>query len=79
MWPFNRKPVPPATVATDKIIPLNLFDDNMIFRSMVLDFTLRFDDVLDAEKLRSGLARLLEIGGWRRLGARLRLNVNILT
>ncbi|KAI7198592.1 hypothetical protein KC316_g3977 [Hortaea werneckii] len=37
-------------------------------------FFSRFDDVLDPEKLRKALERLLQIGGWRKLGARLRLN-----
>jgi len=43
---------------------------------MVLDFTLRFDDVLDPEKLSAALVRLMELGNWRKLGARLRMNVN---
>lgn len=37
---------------------------------------IRFNDVLDAEKLHDGLARLLEIGGWRKLGGRLRKGPN---
>jgi hypothetical protein len=41
----------------------------------VLDFTLRFDDVLDSEKLGAALVRLMELGNWRKLGARLRMNV----
>jgi len=69
------KPAVPATVPTDTIIPLSAQDDTSIFRSMVLDFTLRFDDVLDADKLISALTRLLELGDWRKLGGRLRLNV----
>ncbi|KAI7602992.1 hypothetical protein KC346_g12101, partial [Hortaea werneckii] len=43
-------------------------------RALVLHFFSRFDDVLDPEKLRQALDRLLHIGGWRKLGARLRLN-----
>ena len=42
---------------------------------MVLDFTMRFDDVLDPEKLCTALTRLMELGNWRKLGARLRMNV----
>jgi hypothetical protein len=38
--------------------------------------THRFDDVLDAEKLRIGLVRLMELGNWGKLGGRLRENVN---
>ncbi|QRD81424.1 terpenoid cyclases/protein prenyltransferase alpha-alpha toroid [Aspergillus flavus] len=40
------------------------------------DFTFRFDDVLDASKLEAALDRLMEIGDWGQLGARLRLNDN---
>jgi hypothetical protein len=49
-----------------------------VYRAIVLDFSLRFDDVLDHEKLRLALVRLLEIGDWRKLGARLRRNVRYL-
>ncbi len=37
---------------------------------------LRFDDVMDPENLRMSLSRLLEIGDWKKLGARLRMNVS---
>jgi hypothetical protein len=37
---------------------------------------MQFDDVLDAEKLASALWKLLEKPGWRKLGARLRMNEN---
>jgi hypothetical protein len=62
-------------ISTDTIIPLHRFDDVPIFRNIVNDFTLRFDDVLDAEKLRKALERLLQLGKWKKLGARLRMNV----
>jgi hypothetical protein len=73
---FGQKPTRPATISTDTIIPLHSLDDNFIYRAIVLDFTLRFDDVLDPEKLRTALARLMGLGNWRKLGARLRMNVN---
>jgi len=72
---FSSKPAKPATISTDTIIKLHSQDDNDTYRAFILDFTLCFDDVLDPEKLRSSLARLMEIGDWRKLGARLRLNV----
>jgi hypothetical protein len=34
-----------------------------------------FDDVLDADKLSGALWKLLDRPGWKKLGARLRLNV----
>lgn len=54
---------------------MHSLDSASLFRSIVLDFTLRFDDVLDPEKLSAALVRLMELGNWRKLGARLRLNV----
>ncbi|KAF9872890.1 lysr family regulatory protein [Colletotrichum karsti] len=74
---FGRKPKrvqQPPKVATDDVYPVHFFDDTKPFRGMLLNWTLRFDDVLDAEKLQSSLAKLLEIGEWRKLGGRMRLN-----
>ena len=48
------------------------FDDNSINRSVLLYITLRFDNVLDPERLRRSLERLMELGDWRKLGARIR-------
>lgn len=70
---FRRRQ--PPMVPTDRIIPLRFWDDLSHLRSLVHDFTLRFDDVLDIPKLRAALERLMEIGDWGQLGARLRLNV----
>lgn len=72
---FSKKPLSPEKVPTDDVIPVHYFDDSEIFRSLVVEFALRFDDVLDHEKLYNALVRLMEIGNWRKLGARLRLNV----
>ncbi|KAK6206801.1 hypothetical protein QIS74_13289 [Colletotrichum tabaci] len=60
-------------VATDDVYPVHFFDDTKPFREMLLNWTLRFDDVLDAEKLHVSLSKLLEIGDWRKLGGRMRL------
>jgi hypothetical protein len=72
---FGQKPARPATILTDTIISMHSLDDASLYRSMVADFTLRFDDVLDPEKLSAALVRLMELGNWRKLGARLRMNV----
>ena len=72
---FHRRRATPVTVPTDTVIPLNYFDDFKILRSWIIDLTLRFDDVLDAQRLQRALARLMELGNWKRLGARLRKNV----
>lgn len=54
---------------------MRFWDAQDIMQKIVLDFTYRFDDVLDAGKLKSSLERLLEIEGWRGLGARFTKNV----
>ncbi|RDW87132.1 uncharacterized protein DSM5745_03774 [Aspergillus mulundensis] len=67
---------PPARVGSDQVYPVHLLDDTKAFRNLVLTWTLRFNDVLDADKLHASLCRLLEIGDWRKVGGRLRLNDN---
>ncbi|KAL2059813.1 hypothetical protein VTL71DRAFT_10197 [Oculimacula yallundae] len=64
------KQLPTAAFPEDDIYPLHLQDYN--FRRLLMVSTMRFDDVLDVEKLHTSLSRLLEIGDWRKLGGRLR-------
>ncbi|KAL6914752.1 hypothetical protein FSST1_012512 [Fusarium sambucinum] len=59
----------------DDIYPATLLDDTKAQRDMILHWTFHFNDVLDAEKLRNSLATLLEIGDWRKLGGRYRINL----
>lgn len=68
----------PKTVPTDKIIPLRPWDDAPFLRYLGFDFTMQFNDVLDPSKLEAGLARLIDTGEWKQLGARLRVNVRII-
>lgn len=78
MWnPFGKQvqPAPPPVVPGDKIVPLPEQDDTHINRSLILNFMLRFNSVLEPEKLESSLDTLLSQPGWRKIGARLRLNV----
>ena len=63
------------TPADDEVFPARFWDAHDVFKKIVMEFTYRFDDVLDPEKLRSSLERLLEIGEWRNLGARFKKNV----
>lgn len=78
---FRRYGAPADTSAAaskhseDEIYPLHMLDDTKTLRGFVTTWTLRFDDVLDSDLLRNTLTRLLEIGDWRKLGGRLRLNV----
>ncbi|KAF3057231.1 lysR family regulatory protein [Daldinia childiae] len=63
----------PLTISSDTVIPLHRFDDTPINRKVIVEFTMRFDDVLDPNKLRLSLEKLLSRRDWRKLGARLRL------
>lgn len=57
--------------------PVHLMDGCKL-NHKVLGWTMRFNDVLDADKLHSSLTRLLSIGDWRKLGGRLKRNVSFL-
>jgi hypothetical protein len=67
---------PPPPVETDEIYPVHMLDDTKTLRDIVVIWTLRFNDVLDADKLHASLSKLLEIGDWKKVGGRLRLNVS---
>ncbi|KAK5651414.1 hypothetical protein OQA88_12502 [Cercophora sp. LCS_1] len=67
---------PPSRVETDEVYPLHMLDDTKTLRGIVVTWTLRFNDVLDPEKLHASLSRLLDIGDWRKLGGRVRLDDN---
>lgn len=59
---------PPPLVESDDVYPVHMLDDTKTLRSIVVTWTLRFNDVLDAEMLYASLSRLLEIGDWRKVG-----------
>ncbi|KAM4058419.1 hypothetical protein HRG_014703 [Hirsutella rhossiliensis] len=63
--------LPPPAFPEDDVYPVHLQDEN--FRHIVMVSTMRFNDVLDPEKLHYALSQLLNIGDWRKLGGRLRL------
>jgi hypothetical protein len=71
---FGGRPRPPLP-SDDIVYPVHMLDDSKLARGIVLAWTLRFDDVLDVDKLHVSLSRLLEIGDWRKIGGRLRLKV----
>ncbi|KIW70220.1 hypothetical protein PV04_02512 [Phialophora macrospora] len=64
---------PPPVVESDDVYPVHMLDDTSTLRGIVVTWTLRFNDVLDADKLSLSLSKLLEIGDWRKVGGRLRL------
>lgn len=65
----------PARVETDKVIPLGFLDNSPVMTRIVLYNLMVYDDVLDPEKLRDALDRLVQRPGWGKMGARLRSNV----
>lgn len=66
----------PEVVLTDEVIPLRCHDDSKPLRENVFNLSFRFDAVLDVSRLHGSSTRLVEIGDWKILGARLRLNVS---
>ncbi|KAE8141621.1 hypothetical protein BDV38DRAFT_278975 [Aspergillus pseudotamarii] len=72
----KNKPPRPERVPTDTVVPLSFTDDLPLLRAISVHVTCRFDNILDTKVLRLSLERLLQLDGWRRLGARLRLNDN---
>lgn len=59
-------------VAADDVYLTGRIDNALSVKPMVISLTLRFNDVLDADKLHTALCTLLDTGDWRRLGGRLR-------
>ncbi|CEJ59699.1 hypothetical protein PMG11_08311 [Penicillium brasilianum] len=59
----------------EEVYPLHKLDDIKSFRNNVI-WMMRFNDVLDAEKLADALSRLLEIGDWKKLGGRFRFKAD---
>jgi hypothetical protein len=72
----NAQAKSPCPYEDDHVYPVHAFDDTPTMRSILITWTICFNDVLDAEKLQHSLASLLDIGDWRKIGGRLRLNVN---
>ncbi|CCF44439.1 BCL5p [Colletotrichum higginsianum] len=60
-------------VDDDHVYPLHVLDDTKMHREIFLNWILVFDDVLDPGQLHRSLARLLELGDWRKIGGRLKL------
>lgn len=75
VWPFNKTSVAPERISTDEVIPLFDRDDTATNKGVSLEFSMIYDEVLDADKIYGALWTLLEKPGWRKVGARLRLNV----
>lgn len=68
--------VPSHIAKEDTILPLGVFDDTILYRSVIIKTLLLFDQLLDVNKLQSSLELLVAQPGWRKIGARLRRNVS---
>jgi hypothetical protein len=73
----NSASMGPSMLESDEIFPVHFIDQAGIIRSSIINYTFRYNDVLDANKLHNSLNQLLHMGEWRKLGGRLRLNVRI--
>ncbi|KAF2730282.1 hypothetical protein EJ04DRAFT_545817 [Polyplosphaeria fusca] len=75
---FGASPsrAPPPQVKNDQVYPVHMLDGSKTLQGIVVAWTLRFNDVLDADKLHASLSKLLDIGDWRKVGGRLRLKEN---
>ncbi|OHW97439.1 hypothetical protein CSPAE12_03883 [Colletotrichum incanum] len=63
---------PDSSQGNDEVLPVHFIDQAAIVRTSIINYTFRYNDVLDASKLHRGLLHLLQIPGWRKLGGRLR-------
>ena len=60
----------------DEVLPVHFIDQAAIVRTSIINYTFRYNEVLDAAKLHRGLLQLLKIPGWNKLGGRLRATVS---
>lgn len=72
---LGKKADGPAANPDDVVYPVHTLDGCKA-NHVATGWVLRFDDVLDAEKLRSSLVRTLEIGDWKKLGGKIRRGVS---
>ncbi|RLL97458.1 hypothetical protein CFD26_102971 [Aspergillus turcosus] len=72
-WRAEWRKAPPK-VPTDTVMPLHLWNCQPDLQDYTEIMTYKFDSVLDYGILRKSLERLVELEGWRKLGARLRRN-----
>ncbi|KAH7551117.1 hypothetical protein BM1_09991 [Bipolaris maydis] len=71
---FTPRPRAPPLVESDTVIRVHSLDDVPHHSAMAMDLTLSFHDVLSPDKLKSSLEILINLEGWRKLGARCRRN-----
>lgn len=64
----------PHVVDSDEVYPLHLLDSMPQISEHTPVVLMRFNDVLDADKLHEALVKLLQTGDWRKLAGRIRRN-----
>ncbi|KIL89223.1 hypothetical protein FAVG1_07617 [Fusarium avenaceum] len=69
MASFNSSP-------GDIIYLTHMIDNVSVVKSLVMAWTMRFNDVLDDDKLHHALSDLLQIGDWKKFGGRLKVGNN---
>lgn len=72
----SARKVPLHDQADDHIYPVHLLDGTSI-QHVVFTAFLRFNDVLDAQRIHDAVLKLLQIGDWKKVGGRLRHKVCI--
>lgn len=60
---------------SDDVFPVHFVDQAGIIRASIINYTFRFNDVLDPGNLHGSLVKLLGMEDWRKLGGRLRKDV----
>ncbi|KAF9873288.1 putative lysr family regulatory protein [Colletotrichum karsti] len=60
----------------DEVLPVHFVDQAAIMRTSIINYTFRYNKVLEAEKLHNALLQLVQMPGWRKLGGRLRATKN---
>ncbi|KAF4481596.1 BCL5p [Fusarium agapanthi] len=58
------------------VYPTHMIDNVSVLKFLVVPWTMRFNDVLNTDKLHKSLLELLNIGDWKKLGGRLRYGHN---
>jgi hypothetical protein len=72
----SHEQVSATATEPDLVIPLSYFDNNTMFKSITMHAIMVYDEVLDPDKLRSSLSKLIERETWQKLGARLAKGVS---
>ena len=73
---FGKSKSAVVEIPDAEVYPVHALDAPKVNHN-VLGWVFRFDDALDADKLKESLCRLLETGDWRKLGGRIRRNVGL--